>query len=84
MGSEMCIRDSSKCLKTAILPLKLKNGLKVEFFEEIAILRHLEWILEKSEESRPPLKLKNNGGLLSDIFSKNHSRCFKMAISLKF
>ena len=32
-------------------------------------MRHLEWFFEKMEESRPPLKLKNNGGLLSDIFS---------------
>ena len=32
---------------------------------EIAVLRHLEWFFE---ESRPPLKLKNNRGLLSDIF----------------
>ena len=27
---------------------------------------------------------KNNGGLLSAIFSKNHSKCLKMAISWKF
>ena len=30
-------------------------------------MRHLEWFLETMEESRPPLK--NNGGLLSNIFS---------------
>ena len=35
---------------------------------KIAVLRVLEGFLDKSEESRPPLKLKNNGGLLSDIF----------------
>jgi len=42
------------------------------------------FFLEKSEESRPPLKLKNDGGLLSGIFSKNHYKCLKMAISIKF
>ena len=46
----------------------------------MAVLRHLEGFFEKSEESRPPLKLKNNGGLLSPIFSKNHSKCLKTAI----
>ena len=55
--------NHSKCLKMTIY------GLKVDIFKEIAILRHLEWFLEKMEESRPPLKLKNNGGLLSAIFS---------------
>ena len=44
---------------------KLPKGLKTA---EIAVLRHLEGFFEKSEESRPPLKLKNNGGLLSIIF----------------
>ena len=39
--------------------------VKMQF---LAVLRHLEGFLEKSEESRPPLKLKNNGGLLSAIF----------------
>ena len=34
----------------------------------LAVLRHLEGFLEKSEESRPPEKLINNGGLLSAIF----------------
>ena len=29
---------------------------KVDIFKEIAILRHLERILEKSEEKRPPLE----------------------------
>ena len=55
----------SKCLKTAIFPLKPLKGLKPK---EIEVLRHFEGFFEKSEESRPPLKLKNNGGLLSDIF----------------
>ena len=41
-------KNPCKCLKTAILPLK------PTIFQEIAILRHLEWFLEKSEESRPP------------------------------
>ena len=44
-------------------------GLKVDIFKEIDILRPLEWILGKMSESRPPLQLKNNGGLLSAIFS---------------
>ena len=39
----------------------------------LAVLRHLEGFLEKSEESRPPLKLKNNGGLLSAIFLQDAS-----------
>ena len=30
-------------------------------------MRHLEGFLEKSEESRPPLKLKNNGGQLFSL-----------------
>ena len=45
-----------------------QKGLKTA---EIAVLRHLEGFFEKREESRPPLKLKNNGGQLSSIFSKN-------------
>ena len=56
------------------------DGLKVDISKESAILRHLEWFLEKMEESRPPLKLKNNGGLLSAIFSKNHSKCLKLTL----
>ena len=36
--------------------------------------------MEKMEESGPPLKLKNNGGPLSAIFSKNHSKGLKNAI----
>ena len=43
-------------------------------------MRHLEWFLEKMEESRPPLKLKNNGGLLSATFSKKHSKCLKLTL----
>ena len=38
------------------------------FRGKIAVLRHLEDFLGKMEESRPPLKLKNNKGLLSSIF----------------
>ena len=37
------------------------------FCQEIVVLRPLEWYFEKNKESRPPLKLKNNGGLLSGI-----------------
>ena len=44
------------------------NFVIMGFRGKIAVLRHLEGFLEQSEESRPPLKLKNNGGLLSDIF----------------
>ena len=40
----------------------------VGFRGKIAVLRHLEDFLGKMEESRPPLKLKNNKGLLSSIF----------------
>ena len=47
---------------------------------ENAVLRDLEFFFEKMEESRPPLKLKNNGGLLSAIFSKNHSKCLKSTL----
>ena len=38
--------------------------VKLQF---LAVLRHLEGFLEKSEESRPPLKLKNNGGQLFSL-----------------
>ena len=34
-------------------------------------------------ESRPPLFFNFNGGLLSSIFSKNHSKCLKLQFSLK-
>ena len=47
--------------------LALFGVLEVKF-QILAVLRHLEGFLEKSEESRPPLKLKNNGGLLSITF----------------
>ena len=40
------------------------------FCQEIAVLRPLECFFEKIEDNRP-LKLKNNGGLLSDIFFSN-------------
>ena len=59
------------------------KGWKLKFqFEAFSSvdLRHLEWFLEKMEESRPPLKLKNNGGLLSAIFSENHSKCLKSTL----
>ena len=45
-----------------------------------AVLRDLECFFKKTEESRPPLKLKNNGGLLSAIFSENHSKCLKSTL----
>ena len=49
-------------------PLKPQKRAKNDFLRENYSLRHLECFFEKMEESRPPLKLKNNGGLLSDIF----------------
>ena len=55
----------SKCLKTAIsVGFRPFGG----FRGKIAVLRHLEGFFEKSEESRPPLKLKNNKCLLSINF----------------
>ena len=33
------------------------------FYEKKCDMKHLQLLYEKSEESRPPLKLKNNGGL---------------------
>ena len=63
--SSLLSKNPSKCLKTAIsVGLRPVGG----FGGKIAVLRHLEGFLEKSEESRPPLKFKNNGGLLSIIF----------------
>ena len=62
-------------------PLKTKNHSKWQFLlktltfsplmsfrGKIAVWRHLEGFLEKSEESKTPLNLKNNRGLFSDIF----------------
>ena len=48
------------------------NFVIMDFRGKIAVLRHLEWFLVKSEESRPPLKWPILGGLLSSLFSKNH------------
>ena len=45
----------------------------VDFRGNIAVLRHLQGFLEKSEESRPPLKWPILGGLLSSLFFKNAS-----------
>ena len=79
--SSLFSKNPSKCVKKAI---SLKISTFSHFRGKIAVLRHLEGFLEKMSESRPPLKLKNNGGLLSEIFSENHSKCLKMEISLKF
>ena len=53
-------------------PFKIEKYLLLAILRvlegKIAVLRVLEGFFDKSEESRPPLKLKNNGGLLSDIF----------------
>ena len=49
-------------------------------FPKNEVLRQLECFFGKMAESRPPLKLKNNGGLLSAIFSKNHSQCLKLTL----
>ena len=63
--SSLFSKNPLKCLKTAIsVSFRPFGG----FRGKIAVLRHLEGFFEKSEESRPPLKLKNNGGLLSIIF----------------
>ena len=52
--SSLFSKKPTKCLKTAILHLKPIKGLKVDIFKELVNLRHLEWFLGKSEESRPP------------------------------
>ena len=52
--SSLFSKNPSKCLKTAIFPLKPPKGLKLT---EIAGLRHFKGFFEKSEESRPPLKI---------------------------
>ena len=66
-------KNHSQCLKLnfAILDFGLQKN---------AVLRDSEWFFEKMEKSRPPLKLKNSGGLLSAIFSKNHTQCLKSTI----
>ena len=63
-----CPKNPLRPSKLQFYPLKPSKWLEVDIFQQIAVLRHLEWFLEKIEESRPPLKLKNNGGLLSNIF----------------
>ena len=42
-------------LSASKLQFYLRNPQKLIFFQEIAILRHLEWFLEKMAESKPPL-----------------------------
>ena len=69
--SSFFAKNHSKSIKTGI-----QKSRNLEKFD----LRHSEWFLAKMEESRPPLKLKNNGGLLSAIFSKNHSKCLKLTL----
>ena len=68
-------------LKGVLAPKKAvfraKNRLKTAENGDFHLLSILECFFEKMEESRPPLKLKNNGGLLSAIFSENHSKCLK-------
>ena len=66
---DFCPKNLLRPSKLQFYPLKPSKWLEVDIFQQIAVLRHLEWFLEKIEESRPPLKLKNNGGLLSSIFS---------------
>ena len=63
--------------KMAFFPKTTLSASKWQFLEKIvgfrgniAVLRHLQGFLEKSEESRPPLKWPILGGLLSDIFFK--------------
>ena len=63
--SSLFSKNPFKCLKTAIsVSFRPFRG----FRGKIAVLRHLEGFFEKSEENRPPLKLKNNGCLLSIDF----------------
>ena len=81
--SSLFSKNPSKYLKTAILPLKPMKGPKIDIFKEIAILRHFEWFLEKSEQSRPQLFFNFRWGQLSSLFSTNHCKCLKIAISLK-
>ena len=67
-----------KILGLGLSELALQSSLKKHLREKLkkvdpnylqfAVCRHLELFLDKSEESRPPLKLKNNGGLLSSLF----------------
>ena len=59
---------------------RAKNRLKTAENGDFHLLSVLECFFLKMEESRPPLKLKNNGGLLSAIFSKNHSKCLKLTL----
>ena len=68
--SSIFAKNHSKTLKTGI---QKSRNTKFD-------LRHSEWFLANMEESRPPLKLKNNGGLLSAIFSENHSKCLKSTL----
>ena len=69
---EYKIKNVSK-VRYIFLKSKLYDNSK-NYFSKILglapclVLRPLEWFFEKIKESRPPLKLKNNGGLLSDIF----------------
>ena len=65
-------KNPCKCLKTAILPLK------PTIFQEVAILSGF-W--KKVKKVDPPKIGHFRGGLLSAIFSKNHSKSLKMAIS---
>ena len=44
-------------------PPSASKPTKIDFFKEIAILRHLEWFLEKNEENSPPPKMANFGGV---------------------
>ena len=55
------------------------NFVIMGFTGKIAVLRHLDGFLAKSEESRSPLKWPILGGLLSSLFLKNHSKYLKMA-----
>ena len=54
--------------QTAIFSLKPQKRLKIDIFRLKMQFEALRHFLDKSEEIRPPLKLKNNGGLLSSIF----------------
>ena len=63
-----------------MLTLAYLAFLEIELPKNVSKL-HNSWVFfEKMTESRPPLKLKYNGGLLSGIFSKNHSKCPQMTL----
>ena len=64
-----------KCLKSTLGISRFRTSKPKN-----AVLRDLECFFEKMAESRPPLKWPILGGLLSDIFSKKHSKSLKLTL----